>query len=656
VPGGQEQVLERFLRGCAARDGEPDDLPIVVLWGSRGSERSELLDYLDQIDDWKAPRAFLDGENLPAALRPHQIANLLAFQMGRRVTLFGRARFPRCFLGLWAVRRQLDPAAAVGALGARREQLRRNLRNTHEGRNWVRETAEALAGLAGAGAPVNNVVGLAVDGMIEISRTIALLRRVGMRWYREGLGRRFPDPIDALSELSVWEFQGHHDWVDDVLCRAFVDDLRGVFAAGATLYARRTTALLLLDNVGTPATRRFLAMLSRQPEGSGPLLVVAASHLRFPSAASAEPSRWRPDPLAEASVIHWKAQRRGRGGSRYYPVWVDPVDEVPAMAEPDRPAVEAIVRRLGFGPAQRPTVAFAHRLTAAHPASFEMIVDTLRGAGVLSGGAAVDARADLRSVFSLEHASGRGLDDTVLDLVLRPWTEEMGRGLVLMAIAIDLSDAHVDPISRDVTRQCWELVMGFRMRDLWVDYQVKDGVLEPPRLHPFVRRAIAHRLARPGGIGWLELSWSLAHELLRNAAAPDDVEASLYHDLALGNVQRVAARLAEKFDPAHPKCWYELLTKVAAAPLARPDRGADPSDHFGELNEGDEPEPVVTRRLVTALQLHTDPLGDPHHDMCLIVANELARLAGHADRGAAFLSTQSQKFVQCWTRWHPGAN
>jgi len=384
--------------------------------------------------------------------------------------------------------------------------------------------------------------------------------------------------------------------------------------------------------------------------------VVAASHLRFPSAASAEPSRWRPDPLAEASVIHWKAQRRGRGESRYYPVWVDPVDEVPAMAEPDRPPVETILKRLSLGPAQRPIVAFAHRLTAAHPAGLEMIVDTLRGAGVLPGGAAVDARADLRSVFRLKLASGRALDDTVLDLVLRPWTEEIGRGLVLMAIAIDLSDAHVDPIGRDVTPRCWDLVTGFRTRDLWVDYQVKDGHLEPPRLHPFVRRAIAHRLARPGGISWLELSWNHAHELLRNRAAPSDVEASLYHDLALGNVQRVATRLAEKFDPAHPKDWYGLLTKVASAPLACPDRGADPSGHFGEMMAGDEPEPVVTRRLVTALQLHTDPLGDPHHDMCLVVADELAALAQHADRGAAFLSMQRQKFVQCWARWHPGAN
>lgn len=654
MPGGQEQVLERFIRGCAACHGKQDDLPIVVLWGSRGSQRSELLQHLDQIDDWKAPHASLDGESVPAALRPHEIANLLAFQMGRRVALFGRARFPRFFLGLWAVRNPLDPGTAAGAREARRELIRRKLRNTSEGRNWVRDTAEALAGLAGADDAVANAIGLAVDGMIAISRTIALLRGAGMRWYRDGLGRRFPDPVDALVELSVWEFQGHRDWVDEVLCRAFVDDLRGEYGAGVTVYARQTAALVLLDNIGTPATGRFIDMLSKQPDGSGPLLVVAASHLRFPPAAAAEPAQWQPDALADASLDRWSKQRPKRNESRYYPVWVDPVDDVPPTAEPDRRAVEALVRRLSVGPEQRPAVAFAHRLTAAHPAGFEMVVDTLRRVGVLPGGAANAHQADLRSMFRLEYASGAALDDAVFDLVRRPWTDEIGRGLVLTAIAADLSEARVDPIRRDVTRHCWKLVMDFRMRDLWVTHPVKNSLPEPPRMHPFVRRAIAHRLARPGGIGPLEMSWIHAHELLRNAAGPDDLETRLYHDLALGNAQRVAAQLAEEFDPVRPRRWYELLTKVTAAPLARPDQGANASDHFGELCVGDEPESIPTRRLVAALQLHTDPLGDPHHDMCLIVADELDQLAQHADRGAAFLYGKSQNFVRCWNSWHPG--
>jgi hypothetical protein len=652
MPGGQERVLKRFIRACAARDGSPDDLPIVVLWGSRGAEHSELLQHLDQIDNWKAPRAFLDGEELRADLRPHQVASRLAFQMGRRVALFGRARFPRFFLGLWAVRNPLDPDDAAGAREARRELIRRQLRNTSEGRDWVRRTAETVAGLAGADKAVSNAVGLAVDGIIEISRTIALLRGTGMRWYRDGLGRRFPDPVDALVELSVWESQGHHAWVDEALCRAFVDDVRGEFDGGITVYARKTCALVLLDNAGMPAVGRFVDVLSKQPGGSGPLLVVAASHLRFPQSAAAEPAQWQPDGLADASLDSWSDRRRERNESRYYPVWVDPVDEVPATAEPDRPAVEELVRRLSYGPVQRPTVAFAHRLTAAHPAGLEMVVDTLRGVGALPGSAANAHQADLRSVFRLEYAAGAALDDAVFGLVLDPWTDGIGRGLVLMAMAVDLSEAHVDPIRRHVTPPCWDLSMDFRMRDLWVTHPVRDGVPEPPRLHPFVRRAIAHRLARPGGIERLEMNWNHAHELLRNTADPDDLETRLYHDLALANVQRVADQLAEKFDLLHPRPWYELLTKVTAAPLAHPDRGANPSAHFAQLCADGQP----TRRLIAALQLHADPLGDPHHDTCLIVAGELGQLAQQTDRGAAFLHAESRNFIRCWNSWHPGRN
>jgi hypothetical protein len=47
-----------------------------------------------------------------------------------------------------------------------------------------------------------------------------------MRWYQDGLGFRVPDTAGALVELSVQEHLGNHEWVDEVLCRAFVADLQ----------------------------------------------------------------------------------------------------------------------------------------------------------------------------------------------------------------------------------------------------------------------------------------------------------------------------------------------------------------------------------------------------------------------------------------------
>jgi hypothetical protein len=605
------------------------------------------------VEHWPAPRAHLDGERLDLDLRPYQVANQLAFQLGRRVPRFGRARFPRFFLGMGAAREPLDPNSGPGARDARRALITSRLRNRPEGRNWLRESAQAIAGVAGLSGPVTDAVGLAVDGVVEVIRTISLLRGAGMRWYQDGLGFRTPDPADALVELSVQEFLGNHEWVDDVLCRAFVADLRGEFDGGVTLYARRTDALVLLDNVGTPPARRFLTMLSEQPDGSGPLLVVAASHQRFPSAAAARPADWQPDPLAEASTERWSARRAARGESRYYPVWVDPIDDVPPTAGPTRPEVREAAKRRELRAAQFPAVAFAHRLTAAHPSGLEMVFDTLQRAGGIPGHGDAPAQFDLRRVLGMEYRNGFSLDDAVFDLVLGPWANEIRRGLVLMAMAVDLSDASIAPILNSENQLIAKLITEFRANDLWVAHTVTDGVAQPPRMHPFALRAIAHRLGREGGIAELDLRWDQAHELLRiSAATRDDQRAVLYHETALRRLAPVATRLTEMFDPVDPRRWYELLLQVTAAPAARPDRASDARSHWAELAADPAPETVVTRRLVAALQLHTDPLGDPTHEMCTIVARELGELAGHADAGTAFLLARSSEFEGCWKRWH----
>ncbi len=620
------------------------------MWGARGSENSELLRHLRSVDRWPGPRAFLDGEQLPARLRPHQVASRLAFQLGYEAEGFGRARFPRFFLGLAAVREPLNPDAGAGAREARRDLLNQRLRNRSEGRTWLRDSAAAIAGLAGLDGAVTSAVGLAVDGLVEITRTLRLLRGPAMTWYRDILDVHFQDPVDGVVELSVQEFLGNHNSVDEVLCRAFVADLRHEFDASHGWNARETSAVALLDNVGRPAASRFLAMLAELEDNSGPLLVVAASHLRFPPAAAEDPASWQPDALSEVSISRWAAQRAARGGSRYYPVWVDPVDEVPATAEPDRQEVETILRGLEPGETRRAAVSLAHRLTAGHPAGLEMVIETLRRGGGLSSAVAEPQGFDLRGTLDLEH-----LDDTVFDLVLGPWTEDMRGGLALMAIAVDLSDHRIAPILGREPTLVAELITDFRARDLWVTHRVVGGAMDPPRLHPFARRAIAHRLGRPGGIAALDLRWDQAHEVLRNAAAENgDDLALLYHELALGRFSEVAQRLSDMFDSMGPERWYELLLQVTAAPLARPYDWHDAGTHLDKLSEGPAPEPKVTRKLLAALLLHSDPLGDPHHDMCGIVAAELGELRRHGGQREPFLVAQGQRFRQCWSRWHAG--
>jgi len=626
---------------------DPDDLPIVVLWGARGSASSELLTHLHRAADWRAPRAHLDGELLPD-LRPHEVANRLAFQLGQHVALFGRARFPRFFLGVLAVRNPLDPESAPDATAARRELLRRYLRNRREGREWLRRSASAIASLAGLTAERADAVGMLVDGVMEAGRTLALLRGAGLRWYEQGLGHPVSDGADALVELSVREFQGAHEFVDEVLCRAFVADLRSEFAGGAgPVYERHRSALVLFDNVATGPAARFIRMLADQRDGSGPLLVVAASHRRFPDEAAKHPALWQPDDLTGASWERWSRQRPAREGSRFYPVWVDPVDDVEATAGPREPQVRAYADRHGLLPAEYPVVAFARRLTAAHPAGMDLVLRAVESARE-----AADGTVDLRRLFSWPDATGTPLDEAVLDLVLGPWTEDLRRPLALMGVAVDLSDAGIAPILAAENQRIGRLITEFRERDLWVTHRVADGRADPPRLHPFARRAIAHRLARRGGVAGLD--WTSAHTLLRDAAAERGNEVTrLYHELALGRIDAVAAALSEVFDPEDPREFYDVLLRVTAAPLARPDRAVDATSHHTELASSvPERDGAVSSALVAALQLHSDPLGDPAHDMCGVVTAELGDLSRSARTGRAYLLEKSGDFAACWDRWH----
>jgi hypothetical protein len=282
----------------------------------------------------------------------------------------------------------------------------------------------------------------------------------------------------------------------------------------------------------------------------------------------------------------------------------------------------------------------------------EMVFRTLEHAGSGPGNGADPGRFDLRGIFAAVHPDGATLDDAVIKLVLGPWTRDMRRALALMGIAVDLSDASLAPILSTESQQIGRLITEFRERDLWVNHQVHDGIAAPPRLHPFARRAIAHRLGRDTGIAGLR--WDVAHTLLRDAATDrGDRQAALYHDLALGRVEEVADGLTDLFDPDDLWAWYDVLLRVTSAPLARPVRAADANRHYRELCAGLSPDATVSGELVVALQLHTDPLGDPVHEMCGVVTDELGELSRRAGTGRAFLLAMSHDFERCWAHWHP---
>lgn len=654
----RQAVLERLVRGWVARDrlgDDADDLPIAVLWGARTGKTSELLEHLKELRDWPGPRAYLDGEHLPGVKRPHEVANLLVFALGARTADFerGRLRFPRFALGLAAAREPLNPND-TNARADRLAEWRRRLRRTHDGLTWLREIGASFARLAGLPPDEADLVGLAAGTLFQATRVLRLLRSAGMRWYRdqEGLAEPpFVDPLEGLVEVSADAYRGAWQKIDRVLYRAFLADLRAEYRRN-NMTVRRTNALVLLDNVSTSRMSAFLDMVAKEEIGSGPLAIVAATHQRYPEVAAQDPTRWQPDRLADASIARWAAQRSGRGGSRFYPIWVDPVDDVEATSIPDREAVEWIAAAHRFGRDQYTAISFVHRLTEGHPGGLRLITRALGHEDHENPPTFLPVERDERGLLRWPAGDDGALDERVFDQVLGPRPEAIRRGLVLMAMAVDLSDARMGPIVAAEPLAVARQLQNFRARDLWVLWQVEDGVARPPRMHPFARRTIAHRLAQPGGIEDIGLDWRQAHELLREGAVSQgDQIAELYHSLALGQVQRVAERLSELYDPVCPQGWYQLLLQVTAAPLEQPDYGAGTSANFERLCSNDAAEPKVTRRLVAALQLHSDPLADPGHQMCGIVAAELGQLRLDGKAGAPFVVAQSHRFDLCSARW-----
>lgn len=658
---GRQTLLERRVRGWVDRrrlGASADDLPIAVLWGARGGDTSELLEHLRKLQRWRGPRAYLDGEARSVKdKRPHELTNLLVFDLGKGTAdlQLGRLNFPRFTLGLAAVREPLNPND-TDARANRLREWRRRLWHPLEGPKWIRDVGTALAGLAGLPASAAELVGLTAGTGFQAARVMGLLRSAGMRWYKvqRDLGAPFTNSLQGVVELSALAHRRSWPQIERVLYRAFLADMEAEYRPGP-LNVRRTNTLVLLDNVSMPSMRAFLDVVAEQKAGSGPLMIVAATHQRFPEAATGDPIRWQPDRLVDASIDRWTARRSERGGSRFYPVWVDPVDEVAATAPPDRQAVEEIATAHGYGQDQYPAISIVHRLTGGHPGGLRLIMRALGHeghAGKDRPSTFLPAGLKERSLLRWPPDERRALDQRVFNQVLGPRPEDIRRGLVRMAMAVDLSEERMGPIvaaeSATVARQ----LQDFLVRDLWVLWPAEGGVARPPRMHPFARRAIAHRLAQPGGIPKIGLDWRTAHEQLRDGAVGQgDQMAELYHELALGHVQLVAERLTELYDPVSPQHWYQLLVQVTAAPLEKPDAGADTSANFARLCANDAAEPKVTRRLIAALQLHSDPLADPRHEMCGTVAAELGALRLDGKAGAPFLVTQSQRFEQCSLRW-----
>ena len=145
------------------------------------------------------------------------------------------------------------------------------------------------------------------------------------------------------------------------------------------------------------------------------------------------------------------------------------------------------------------------------------------------------------------------------------------------------------------------------------------------------------------------------HKQLRaHAEEQGDTTSAMYHRLALGEVPEVAKHLSTLFASEDTVTWYDVMTAITQAPLAHPAQEVDSQQHWLRLvrpvNDG-LVEPAELVELVAALQLHADPLGDPGHHLCILIARQLESLARQS-RAFFFLLEKAEEFRNCWERWH----
>ncbi|MGH3622274.1 MAG: hypothetical protein ACRDQ5_10855, partial [Sciscionella sp.] len=558
-------------------------LPLVLLWGQRASGRSQLLDQLEREFSHGRPYVRRTGERL-AGRRPHRIALVLAFFLGQRVEGFGRLKFPRLLLGLAVIRgrgprppRQDDPRLGEEQpedLEAERVRIRLLVRNNRDLAAQARGIAGDLGDAIGTDRLAKFFLGMAFEGVFWLLYTAFVLRGRALLWYRDGLGRHFADPLDALATLARYEATGEHSVVDEVLCRAFLADLRdGCSPRFPRVWARNENCLALLDDADAPEVRDFLDMLANQRDGWDPLLVVATSSTRSPTGGTKHPERWPVRRAYAAGYADWSEHRAVNDGwAKRYPVVLGAAARYASAvggcavcaAESTR---EDIDLTGVLGDARR-ALSFAHRLTDGHIGALDFVLRAISLRRTAVGPERVDVRGVLGWPVDDEDTA---LADVFAGRFVATWAPEIRAALVSCCAAPDFGERALARVLRGDEWPVPQRVSEFHASDMWVRHPRPPEDARQPWLHPIVRRIGLHQLARRqahDGPFWAEV-----HDQLRRAADEEgDSTSALYHDLSLGRVAEVAESLSALFkDMRDARAWFDVLCSVTSAPLARPE-------------------------------------------------------------------------------------
>lgn len=616
-------------------------LPFVVLLGTPGSGKTYALEHFARASR-RAPSALLDF-SVGDARRPHRIAVQIVFHLARKHRGLARLHFPRLLLGLVALEAALsatDPDSAKSQLREALRAARRRHVDPAQVATWV-DSGAASFGLPQVPA-TEQIVTLLVRAF-EYTPTSAILNR-HLGWYAR---RNALSEHSALDELVDLNRRGRGSdpadllYVDQLLCEAFLADLRAAYAHHPT----GQNCLVLLDNIDHPGcgATAFLDLLARlrtehvlvEPSSYDPLLVVATSSTTraVPGPGDGRPGDPYICPAGKASYEDWLPEPGGPPDTWWYPLRLRDLTEIEVAQVGAAHLAEVAVRggRRVRGDLNS-TAPLVHRLSYGHPWSVRELHHAI--GAMPSAGVADD---ELFGVLEAGVAAGSGertvpLAELVRDRLMSGLSEDQ------RAAAVDVSAARVPSSAVNAgllagrTELARDTVMVELRHRLWLyapvpedantrggkgppDYLGGDDRDPRPVLHPWLRLLLLEELAEGDGGRWRR-----AHERLRawhqeQGRALD----ALYHQLALERLDTVVDAFVASFRStgagADGTAWLRELYHVTAAPLRRaglpgghaPHRASLLAQRLAPVNHADRELGRPLAELCAALWLAGDP-------------------------------------------------
>ena len=609
---------------------------MLLLLGGPGAGKTAVLEHLEQRVNGTSPSALIRF-SYSEEIRIRQTVTKIAFQLRRSYPHYGRLDFRRLDLVRYLINHSIDDQ---DRRRARRDVAQMLKATSTVGRNRAEaeNIAEILTALGGAGDAAASASRSIIDGVSALSWRTKLWRRRALFKEIDSVAAR--DPQDFLVDLFHREAAGPLDQarVDQIFLDVFLADLNDAFARHWRALDRSLNCLVLLDNADAPSGRHFLSALvdarnGDETTGCDPMLVVATSRGWNPGGHPVPEGHPGSGPSSQPPAVKldaWSAHRSTVRSSAawYYPVQLrrltesEVVELARSVGTVDPKLDGATVHRLAGGHPEASALALNAAVTAtqAVPDASEIGLRWYLRGGPHPGG---EEHVFQRLLNRFLHGVG---DQSREDLVTCSAARNLSPALV--AVALDSSDrTRLTDMASALSNAPWCTIPRLLRSQ-------QSGSDETYELDPLVRRILHWHLERRPDSS--PDSWEKIHSRLRaDHADQDDQVGARYHSLALKEVTACAAYLSDRFRTAPGIPHLRDFATISAAPYVVSAELSDkaPRSLLDAVLRAARPaaETQPFARLLVALWISSDPLGDPADTLEQIIVTELKGLAQRCD-------------------------